>query len=190
MLTVFVNKHKREVHQLLNKMWKNVEFIRKQLVDRKYSVGPQVYGVENYVSIDGKLEPTHYHTPEFGFPYGVIGCTLDGLFLVMVVESTSISEAFLRVVIKSFPLIQIYGGRDVAHNFYPCPNEEREIFHDIKSSQEEAIQLDVTITDPWDRFTKASVQLLDIVEKLVEIALSHEIKIINPMQSSKYREPR
>lgn len=86
-------------------------------------------------------------------------------------------------MIKSLPLIQIYGGKDFRHNFYPCPNEEKEILQHIKSSREETIQLDVTIADPWDRFRKASVQLLDIVEKLVEIARSHEIKVVNPMQS-------
>jgi hypothetical protein len=77
-------------------MWENVEFIRKQLADRKYSVGPLVYGVENYVSINGKLEPAYYHTPEFGFFYGVIGFTLDGLNFIMAVESASVSEAFLK----------------------------------------------------------------------------------------------
>lgn len=190
MLTMFVNKHKREIHQLLNLMWENTECIRKQLADRKFSVGPLVYGVENYVSINGRLKPAHYHTPEFGFLYGVIGCTLDGLNFVMAVESTGVSEAFLKEVIKSFPLIQIYGGTDFTHKFYPCPNEEKEILQRIKGSREEAIQLDITITDPWDSFRKVSVQLLDIVEKLVKIVRSHEIKIVNPMQSPKYKESR
>jgi len=188
MLTMFVNKHKRDIHQLLNLMWKNVEFIRRQLADRKYSVGPLVYGVGNYVSINGKLEPAHYHTPEFGFSYGVVGCTLDGLNFVMAVESARISEVFLKDVIKNFPMVQIYGGKDFKHNFYPCPDKEKKILQRIRSSQEETIQLDITISDPWDRFREVSIQLLDIVEKLVEIVSSHKIKIINPMQSPKYKE--
>jgi len=190
MLVMFVNKHKREVHQLLNLMWENTAFIRKLLADRKYSVGPLVYGVENYVSINGKLEPAHYHTPEFGFPYGVIGCTLDGFGFVMAVESREVSEAFLKEVIKSFPLIQIYGGRDFKSNFYPSSNEEKEILQHIKNSREETIQLNIIIADPWDSFTKASVQLLDIVEKLVGIVRFHRIKVVNPMQLLKYKEIR
>jgi len=190
MLTVFVNKHKREVHQLLNLMWENVEFIRKQLADQKYSVGPLVYGVENYVSIDGELEPAHYHTPEFGFLYGVIGCTLDGLNFVMAVESARVSEAFLKEVIESFPFIQIYGGKDFKHNFYPGPDEEKEVLQNIKSSGEQTIQLGISIEDPWDNFRKASVQLLGIAEKLVEMVCSHEIKTANPLQFPKYKKLR
>jgi len=190
MLGMFVNKHKREVHQLLNLMWENAEFIRRQLADRKYSMGPLVYGVENYVSINGKLEPAHYHTPEFGFPYGVIGCTLDGFGFVMALEARGVSEAFLKEVIKSFPLIQIYGGRDFKRNFHPSPKEEKKILKHIKSSREETIQLNIVIADPWDSFIKASLQLLDIVEKLVEIVRSHGIKVVNPMQLPKYRELR
>jgi hypothetical protein len=170
-------------------MWDNVEFIRRQLADRKYSVGPLVYGVRNYVSINGELVPAHYHTPEFGFSYGVVGCTLDGLNFVMAVESATISEAFLKEVIKTFPSIQIYGGKDFEHNFYPCPDKEKEILQRIRSSQEETIQLNITIADPWDRFRKASIQLLDIIEKLVKIVSFHKIKIVNPMQSPKYKEP-
>jgi len=190
MLGMFVNKYKREVHQLLNLMWENVEFIRKQLADRKYSVGPLVYGVENYVSIDGKLEPAHYHTPEFGFPYGVIGCTLDGLNFVMAVESASVSEAFLKEAIEGFPFIQIYGGKDFQRNFYPSSDEEKEILQHIKSSREKTIQLNTTIAVPWDNFRKASVRLLRIVEKLVEMVGSHETKTVNPMQSPKYKKLR
>jgi len=158
-----------------------LEFIRRQLGDRKYSVGPLVYGVGNYVSINGKLKPAHYYTPEFGFPYGVIGCALDGLNFVMGVESARISEAFLKEVIKSSPLIQIYGGRDLRHNFYPSPGKEKEILQRIRSSQEETIQLDITMSNPWDKFRKASIQLLDMVEKLVVIVHSHKIKVVNPM---------
>lgn len=190
MAAMFVNKHKREVHQLLNLMWESMEFIRKQLADRKYSVGPLVYGVENYVSINGKLEPAHYPTPEFGFSYGVIGCTLDGLGFVMAVESHGVSAAFLKEVIKRFPQIQMYGGKDFKHSFYPSRNEEKEILQHIKSSREETIQLNITIADPWGSFRKASVQLLDTVEKLVEIVRSHRIKAVNPMQSPKYKELR
>ena len=188
MLTMFVKKHKGDIHQLFNLMWENVELIRRQLADRKYSVGPLVYGVGNYVSINGKLKPAHYYTPEFGFPYGVVGCTLDGLNFVMAVESAGISEAFLKEVIKNFPLIQIYGGKDFKHNFYPCPDKEKEILQCIKGSQEKIIQLNIIIADPWDKFRKASIQLLDIVEKLVEIVRSHKIKIVNPMQSPKYKQ--
>ena len=189
MLAMFVNKYKRDIHRLLNLMWENVKFIRRQLANRKYSVGPLVYGVGNYVSINGKLEPAHYHTPEFGFPYGVIGCTLDGLNFVMAVESTTISEEFLKELIKNFPSIQIYGGKDFKHNFYPCPDKEKEILQRIRSSREETIQLDITIADPWDRFREASIQLLDIVEKLIEIVNSYGIRIVNPMQLPKYKEP-
>jgi len=165
-------------------------FIRKQLAFRKYSVRPLVHGVENYVFIDEKLEPAHYYTPEFGFPYGVIGCTLEGLNFTMAVKSKGVSEAFLKEVIKSFPLIQIYGGKDFEHNFYPCPNEEKEILQRIKCSREETIQLNITVSDPWDKFKQASLQLLDIVEKLVEIARFHEIKAVNPLLSPKYEKPK
>ncbi len=146
-----------------------------------------VYGVGNYVFINRKLEPAYYHTPEFGFPYGVIGCTLDGLSFVMAVESRGVSEEFLKEVIKSFPQIQIYGGKYFEHNFYPSPYKEKEILQQIESSQEETIQLNITIADPWSKFKEASVQLLNVVEKLVEIVRSHEIKLVDPTQSLKYK---
>ena len=106
----------------------------------------------------------------------------------MAVESTTISEEFLKEVIKNFPSIQIYGGKDFKHNFYPCPDKGKEILQRIRSSREETIQLDITIADPWDRFREASIQLLDIVEKLIEIVSSYGIRIVNPMQLPKYKE--
>lgn len=187
MLTTFIGKHKRKIHQLFNLMWENVDFIRKQLVDRGYAVGPLVCGVENYVSIDGRLEPAHYHTPEFGFSYGVVGCTLDGLCYVVAVGSTWISEVFLKEIIESFPFIKMYGGKDFKRNFYPCPGGTREIIERIKSSGEETIQLNITVPNPWDRSEKASIELLGIVEKLVRILRSHKIRILNPLESTKYR---
>jgi len=66
----------------------------------------------------------------------------------MAVESTTISEEFLKELIKNFPSIQICGGKDSKHNFYPSPDKEKEILQRIRSSQEETIQLNITIADP------------------------------------------
>lgn len=189
MLTPFVRSHKREIHELLNLMWKNVDYIRTQLINRGYTVGPLVCGVENYVTIDGRLEPAHYHTPEFGFSHGVIGCALNGLCYVAAIKSKQISERFLKGTIESFPFIKIYGGKDFKRNFYPPPGETQEILERIKTSQEETIQLNITLTDPWDRFEEASTELLDIIEKLVKILRSHKMRVITPLESMKYKKP-
>lgn len=117
MLSMFVNRHKREIHKLFNSIWENVAFIRKELLNRGYTVGPLTYGVENYILIDGKLEPAYYHTPEFGFSYGIVGCTLDGLNYVVAIKSKTISETFLKEMIETFPLMKMYGGKNLSGIF-------------------------------------------------------------------------
>jgi len=190
MFTKFVKEHKKSIHQLFNLMWETTEYIRKQLAEQGYSVGPLVHGIENYILIDGKFEPAHYPTPEFGFPCGVVGCILDGLYFVMAIEVSSISAEFLKEIIKEFPQIQIYGGKDFTRNFYPPPSQEEVIFQDIKSSGEETIQLEIIISELWDESKKASVQLISGIEELIRIARSHKIKIVNPLQSPRYRVKR
>lgn len=105
----------------------------------------------------------------------------------MAIEVSSISAEFLKEIIKEFPQIQIYGGKDFTRNFYPPPSQEEVTLQDIKSSGEETIQLEIIISELWDESKKASVQLISGIEELVRIARSHKIKIVNPLQSPRYR---
>lgn len=49
MFTKFAKEHKKSIHQLFNLMWETTEYIRKQLAEQGYSVGPLVHGIENYI---------------------------------------------------------------------------------------------------------------------------------------------
>lgn len=101
----------------------------------------------------------------------------------MAVKSISVTEAFLEELIQKIPFIQIYGGRDFKYNFYPPSKEVKEILELIENSLEETIQLNITISDPWDEYKEASSSLMNMVKKLIKIANSQGIEIVNPMRS-------
>jgi len=168
-------------------MWKNVAFVQKELSNRGYSVGPIICGAKNCVLIGGKLKPAHYHTPEFGFTYGVVGCTLDGIQYTVAIMSRTISEIFLKETIENFPLIALYGGKNFKRDFYPTSKVPKEILKQIKMSKEENVQLGITLENPWDKFKESSIELLDTIEKIVKKLRVHKIKVVNPLLYPKYR---
>jgi len=171
----------------LNLTWKSASFTRKELLNRGYVVGPLTFGMENCILIDGRPQLTHYHTPEFGFSYGVVGCTLDGLHYVVAIKSETLSEAVLTEIIKNFPLIKVYGGKNFKRDFYPASKVPKEILRQIKMSNEENVQFDITLENPWDQFRESSKEFLAIIEKVVEKLHAYKITAINPLQATKYR---
>ena len=188
MLEILVNRHKKKIHKLLNAMWKGVVFIQKELLNRGYTVGPLTFGMENYISIDGRLRPAHYYTPEFGFSYGVVGCTLDGLNYIASTKSKTFSETFLKEIIEDFPSMKMYGGKDFKRDFYPSFRIPKEILEEIKVSKEEDVQLNITLEKPWDQLEESSIELLAAIEKITKKLRVHRIEIVDPLQYPKYRK--
>lgn len=176
----FLIENKKEIHALLNHMWRTIERIHVRMeevlpdIDLENSHG-------NYIKIDDGWSEANYANPSIIFPFGELGYSLDSLFCVFSLNPKEFRDELLVKITEIINnatdvSLEIYGGDDCFQTFYS--SQEDSDFDDtmkaIAESKEEIIQLEFSIEPFSEEETREA--FLEAVIKLYE--LFNEKKIL------------
>ena len=179
----FLLENKKEIHELLNHMWRTIEKIHVRMeeilpdIDLENSYG-------NYIKIDEGWSEAVYANPSIIFPFGELGYSLDNLFCVFSLNPKKFHEELLVQIIEIINdkeiSLEIYGGDDCFQTFFTTQEQSNfeETLNAISQSKEEIIQLEFSI----EPFSEEEIReaFLDIVIKLYELFSEKKILVKLP----------
>jgi len=174
---LFLTKHRREIHESLNYLWKIAAELR-EAFSREYRTSEITPAFNSYILLNGKWSKRKYPLPSFRFSIGEVSVNLGFVSAVIGVYSRSLNEEFLEAIIE-YTDIEIYGGRNFLHTFYEGSMKvsPKDLLRDILKSGEETVQLEVKI-DHAQRF-----RLLKEVKNLHELMYRNGIKAVQALHS-------
>lgn len=178
-LQKFLQSNKKEIHQLLNKMWKTIEQINIRFED-KIPDGDLENSHGNYIEIDDGWEESLYANPTITYPFGEIGYSLDGLYCAFALCIQPLTNDILEQIVnfsqKSAEIkIELYGADDCFTTYFNSKNEFdlTEMEEDIINSDESIIQLEISVsTLPSDELYE---QFLELILEIFEYLSKEEL---------------
>lgn len=174
----FVSKNAKNVHELLNFIWREIFKLNEELREILRPLGLEVEPVEEvfnaYIFLEGKWREMLYPHPAFEVrPQGEVGATIQGFYFVFGILGDRIIWEFIKGFLDEFPKSYIYGSESFLEDIYNYNNPRscEEVFKKIKSVEEVLFNFEVEIRD----FKNPRKSLKESLMKFINLAKKYNL---------------